>query len=703
MGYYTEHFDPESGLTFEEVTFIQDLYALGYTTGDILYYGGTDLTNLGIGTEGQVLKVSAGGIPEWGAGGGGASELSDLSDVGVTTPTNRNALMADGDSWESRALTLADVSDVTASVTEVNYTDGVTSAIQTQLNNKQPLDTQLTSLAGLSYASNSLKVVRVNAGETDFELATLSAGGDVSKVGTPVNNQIGVWTGDGTIEGDADLTFDTTDNTLSTGILNSTTLTASELVGTNADKDLVSLAVATYPSLTELTYAKGVTSAIQTQLNAKQATITGLTASGTELNILDGATLSTTELNYVDGVTSAIQTQLDAKVDEVASTDNAVVRFNGTGGSVQNSTVTIADTGAVEITIPDTSNTTGLTINQNDVTNNPEALRIVTASTDYSIQVESSVATPQGPSMEFYHNSVSPAIGDDLCRMDFFGNNSVGTKNLFASIRGEIWDATDGSEDGRIDFLADVAGTSGIRLSIGQGDNGIGVGDAGTAGVVSSRGNQDLVLRTGQATGGAATGTITITDGANGAINIAPNGTGEAQVSGNKIITDVDTASTSAKGIVELATIEDTSTGTVADLAVTPDGLAGSTFGVRYMQVIVFEWATNTATGDGKYYAHIPPAFNSMILMYVHAEVITAGTTGTTDIQIANVTQALDILSTKLTIDSGETGSDTAATPAVINASNDQVVTNDLLRIDVDAVSTTPAKGLIVTLGFQTP
>ena len=35
-----------------------------------------------------------------------------------------------------------------------------------------------------------------------------AAGGDVSKVGTPVDNQIGVWTGDGTIEGDADLTWD---------------------------------------------------------------------------------------------------------------------------------------------------------------------------------------------------------------------------------------------------------------------------------------------------------------------------------------------------------------------------------------------------------------------------------------------------------------------------------------------------------------
>lgn len=39
----------------------------------------------------------------------------------------------------------------------------------------------------------------------------------------------------------------------------------------------------------------------------------GVTASTAELNILDGVTTSTAELNYVDGVTSAIQTQLNGK------------------------------------------------------------------------------------------------------------------------------------------------------------------------------------------------------------------------------------------------------------------------------------------------------------------------------------------------------------------------------------------------------
>src|SRR3990167_9246992 len=49
--------------------------------------------------------------------------------------------------------------------------------------------------------------------ENGANCADVSAGigGDVSKVGTPVNNQLGVWTGDGTLEGDADLTWDQSD------------------------------------------------------------------------------------------------------------------------------------------------------------------------------------------------------------------------------------------------------------------------------------------------------------------------------------------------------------------------------------------------------------------------------------------------------------------------------------------------------------
>ena len=77
---------------------------------------------------------------------------------------------------------------------------------------------------------------------------------------------------------------------------------------------------------TELGYLDGVSSNVQTQLNAKQATITGaattidtedLTASRALTSNGSGkvevSAVTSTELGYLDGVSSAIQTQLDAK------------------------------------------------------------------------------------------------------------------------------------------------------------------------------------------------------------------------------------------------------------------------------------------------------------------------------------------------------------------------------------------------------
>ena len=67
-------------------------------------------------------------------GTGAASAAGALVNLGLT----------------ATAAELNTLDGITATVTELNYTDGVTSNIQTQLNNKQPLDADLTALGALS-------------------------------------------------------------------------------------------------------------------------------------------------------------------------------------------------------------------------------------------------------------------------------------------------------------------------------------------------------------------------------------------------------------------------------------------------------------------------------------------------------------------------------------------------------------------------
>ncbi len=109
-------------------------------------------------------------------------------------------------------------------------------------------------------------------------------------------------------------------------------LTASRALVSDGSGDVSVSAVTS----TEVGYLDGVSSAIQTQLDAKQATITGsATTIDTESLTASRAVISNssqkiavsdvtdTELGYLDGVTSAIQTQMDTKA-ATSYVDNAV-------------------------------------------------------------------------------------------------------------------------------------------------------------------------------------------------------------------------------------------------------------------------------------------------------------------------------------------------------------------------------------------
>lgn len=117
---------------------------------------------------------------------------TDLTTIAGLTATTDNFMVAASSAWASRTPAQAKTSlalvkgDVGLGSVD-NTSDAakpVSTATQTALDAKQALDAQLTSLAALAFTGNASKVVRVNAGETDFELATAAAGSDVSWVVT---------------------------------------------------------------------------------------------------------------------------------------------------------------------------------------------------------------------------------------------------------------------------------------------------------------------------------------------------------------------------------------------------------------------------------------------------------------------------------------------------------------------------------------
>lgn len=119
----------------------------------------------------------------------------------------------------------------------------------------------------------------------------------------------------------------------------------------------------------------------------------------------------------------------------------------------------------------------------------------------------------------------------------------------------------------------------------------------------------------------------------------------------------------------------------------------------RCIAIVAVEFSTDVSTGVKAYLPPIPEILDGYNLIRAQAGVITPGTTNATTIGILNVTDSHEILSNNISIASGET----IGTPGTINASYDDVATNDILRIHVDAVSSTAPKGLNVVLEFEKP
>jgi hypothetical protein len=129
-------------------------------------------------------------------------------------------------------------------------------------------------------------------------------------------------------------------------------------------------------------------------------------------------------------------------------------------------------------------------------------------------------------------NSFNIAFDDAHGINDENGNEQIIFQTTSSAVN--QFDVTNAAT-GNAPSISATGGDSNIDIALipkGTGETKVGTGAANAT--ITSSGAHDLILDTNS---GTNSGTITITDGSNGNINIAPNGSGQAQVGGNQIST----------------------------------------------------------------------------------------------------------------------------------------------------------------------
>lgn len=117
----------------------------------------------------------------------------------------------------------------------------------------------------------------------------------------------------------------------------------------------------------------------------------------------------------------------------------------------------------------------------------------------------------------------------------------------------------------------------------------------------------------------------------------------------------------------------------------------------RIVQLVVTDpHGAPITIGAGKAYFRVNARLDGWQLAAVAAALRIPSVAGTPSVQITNLTQAVPMLSTELTIDPGETDSSTGSAAVIANPTVDEA---DELSIDITAAGT-GAVGLIVELTF---
>jgi hypothetical protein len=421
----------------------------------------------------------------------------------------------------SAAIDATKIHDGTVSNTEFGYLNGVSSAIQTQIDTKitaSSTDTLTNKTFDANGTGNSLSNVEVAdlaSGVLDTDLSSVAATdttlASAKAIKTYVDSQVTAQDLDFQADTGGALSIDLDSETL--------TFTGGTGIDTSGSGNAVTFAidstVATLSGTQTLTNKSGNIS----QWTNDSAYLTGnqtITLSGDASG--SGTTAITVTVaddshNHIISNVDGLQTALDAKLanvsedttpqlggnldvngNKIVSTSNADIDIepNGTGnvllgnlkfdadqtvGAGQDDYVLTYDNTAGTISleaaassglsnvVEDTTPQLGgnLDLNSNNITGSGNISTTSTSISTANLTLTTTEDTSSaGPIIDLKRNSASPADGDYLGQIKFKGENDADQEVVYAKITAKTSDVTDTTEDGLIEFALKKAGSNNI-------------------------------------------------------------------------------------------------------------------------------------------------------------------------------------------------------------------------------------------------
>lgn len=561
--------------------------------------------------------------------------------------------------------------------------------------------------------SNGQVLATDGAGVTSW--TTIAGSGDVSKVGTPSNNQMAVWTGDGTLEGTSDFTYDGTSLNLITGknfqIAGATiladaagTTTLSNIDALDATTEAtIEAAIDTLSNLTSVgTITIGVWNAgAVTSTGAFTGTGVAISSGGT-INFNSGDVILTHSANALTltGGTFNIGTADPMTIGGVATTANLQINSDAATIIEAHSHSATAGTSAVFYGVRSRGTTASPTVVQSG-----DYIRVDSAvaydGTDYEVAGYTAWIVGGTPGNNDMPGKYVIAVTPDGSATAAVAMtvNSDATINFSGTSISPI--ANDGTALGTASLMfSDVFLASGAVVNFNNGD----VTITHSADTLTIGGGNVII-----SSPGTAAGSVVTTDGAqtlSGKTLTAPKFADLgfiADANGNELII-LDTVASAVNEITfanaatgGLPTFSATGGDSNVSVKFTPKG-TGSFFGTQETIVVaISDESTAITTGTAKLTFHMPYAFT---LMKVKAGLSTASTSGNPAFDLND--DGVSVFSTTITIDANESFSDTAATASVLTSTPLAIASGSVMTVDIDTAGTGAKGAKLYLIGYPT-